>query len=105
DALPIYLRQLDEERPGGGDGRPSRSAGLARRRRVEVLELVAPHARARRRLQPERSQEYRRQRPLLLLRHEIVSRRPADVGEMTIPKESDQLARRRCRTARHVWLP
>src|SRR3989454_9140219 len=76
---------------GAGDGRPSRSAGLARRRRVEVLELVAPHARARRRLQPERSQEHRRQRPLLLLRHEIVSRRRADVGEMRSEEHTSEL--------------
>src|SRR5437879_11652657 len=58
---------------------------LFRSRRVEVLELVAPHARARRRLQPERSQEHRRQRPLLLLRHEIVSRSEEHTSELQSP--------------------
>ena len=65
------LRQLDEERSGRGDGRPLRPPGSARRRRLEVVELVAPLARAGRRLQPERPQEHRRRRPVLLLRDEV----------------------------------
>src|SRR5215510_276139 len=69
-----HVRQLDEERPGRGDGRSSRRAGTARRRRVEVVELVASLARARRRLQPERSEEHGRQRPLLLLRDQVAQR-------------------------------
>src|SRR5262249_33234613 len=63
-----HLRQLDEERRGRGDGRSSRPAGATRRRRVEVLELVASLAWAGRGLQSERSEEHRRPRPLLLLR-------------------------------------
>ena len=57
-----HLRQLDEERRRRGDGGPSRPPGPARRRRVEVLELVTSVARARRGLQSERSEEHRGQR-------------------------------------------
>src|SRR5262249_48564237 len=74
-----HLRQLDEERRGRGDGRSSRPAGATRRRRVEVLELVASLAWAGRGLQSERSEEHRRQRPLLLLRREVIF--PSDEQE------------------------
>jgi hypothetical protein len=43
-------------------------AGATRRRRVEVVEVVAPFARLRRRLQPGRPALDRRQRAVLLLR-------------------------------------
>ena len=66
-----HLRQLDEERSGRGHGRPLGPAGPARRRRLEVLELVASLARAGRGLQPERSEEHRRRRHVLLLRDEV----------------------------------
>ena len=42
-----HLRQLDQERGRGGHGRPSRPHGPARRRRREVLELLASAARLR----------------------------------------------------------
>jgi hypothetical protein len=56
---------------GRGDGRPHRSQGFARRRRVQIVEFVTPLARPRRRLQPERSAEHRRQRLVLLLRRKL----------------------------------
>jgi len=60
-----------------GHQRPS---GVTRRRRVEVVELVAPVARAGRRLQPERSEEHRGQRALLLLHDEVAARRAVSAG-------------------------
>src|SRR5262249_26236163 len=76
------LRQLDEERSGLRDGRPSRPPGPARRRRVEVVELVTSVARPGRRLQSERPQEHRGQRSLLLLRDELNS----EGGSAPLPK-------------------
>jgi hypothetical protein len=54
-----------------GHGRSQRPQGFARRCGVEIVELVASLARARRRLQPERSEKHRRQRLILLLRREL----------------------------------
>ena len=48
--------------------------GLARRRRLEILEFVASLARTRRRLLAGRPQEHRRRRPAVLLRGELTSR-------------------------------
>ena len=65
------LRQLDEERRRARPWSGIRPPGPARRRRLQVLELVASVARTGRRLQPERPEEHRRRRPLLLLRDEV----------------------------------
>ena len=81
-----HLRQLDEERPGRGDGRPLRPHRARRERPREVVELVASLARAGRRLQPGRPQEHGRRRALLLLRDELTAtstRTPR--GEMRPP--------------------
>ena len=51
--------------------RSSRPRGPARRRAVEVVELLASVARPGRRLHPGRSQEHRRRRPAVLLRGEL----------------------------------
>ena len=64
-------KQLDEQHPGRRHGRPYRPQGLARRRGVEVVERIASLARARWRLQPERSARHRRRRAVLLLRHPV----------------------------------
>ena len=75
------LPQLDEQHPGGGDGRPPRPAGAARRRAVQVVELVTSVARVRGRLQPGGSPRHRGRRPLLLLRRELGDRTVAPFTE------------------------
>ena len=65
------LPELDEQHAGRGNGRPYRPKGSARRRRLQVLEFIASLARARGRLQPERSQRHWRQRPVLLFRLQL----------------------------------
>ena len=56
---------------GRRDGRAFRPHGARRERTGEILELVAPVAGSRRRLQPERPQEHGRQRLPVLLRGEL----------------------------------
>src|SRR5262249_41860782 len=65
------LRQLDEERPGRRDAGPPRPHGTARRRRVEVLELVASVAGAGWRLQPGGPAQHGGRWADLLLRGEL----------------------------------
>ena len=63
-----HLRQLDQERRGRRDGRPSRPHGAERGAAGEIVEFLASLARAGWRLQPERPEEHRRRWPVLLLR-------------------------------------
>ena len=65
------LRQLDEERPGSGHGRPSRPHGAERGAASEVVEFVASVARARRWLQPGRSAQHRRRWVVILFRRQL----------------------------------
>ena len=66
-----HLQELDEQHAGFGDARPCRPHRLARRRRLEILELFASLARTRWRLLASRSQEHRRRRADVLLRGEL----------------------------------
>src|SRR5262249_47765191 len=66
-----HLRQLDQEHARLRDARTHRPQGPARRRAIEVLELLASLARLGRRLQPGRPALDRRRRPVLLLRRKL----------------------------------
>ena len=85
------LPQLDEQHPRCGDGRPYRPQGFARRRRVQVVEFVASLARARWRLQPERSEEHRGQRPVATASPPISPISQADPTALTRPSVAGRI--------------
>src|SRR4029077_17232319 len=88
--------------------RPPRPHGAARRRALEILELVAPIAG----LQPGRAQEHRGRRPRVLLRavicggprtgpHAAPASLPAPVDAVSYLRALAAAWRTRCR---HTWL-
>ena len=88
------LPQLDEQRRRRRDGRPPRPHGPARRRRLEVVELLASHAR----LQRGGAARDRRRGPALLLRCQLATGKGRlRLSAPRCPPSSSGRQARRCR--------